>query len=104
LDELSQKADEFNLIAYHRPNGNIAMLRKFIAAGIPVMTRTWMTPDEDIGHYRVINGYDQATKTIYLDDTFDGKTLTFSYDEFNKVWSKFNYEYLVIVPKDKKQQ
>lgn len=102
LDELASKAEEFGLVSYHRPNGDISMLREFIAAGIPVITRTWMHADEDIGHYRVINGYDQEAKTMYLDDTFEGKALTFSYDEFNTVWSKFNYEYLVIVPKDKK--
>ena len=62
LEEMAQKAQEFNLIPYHRPNGTIEVLQKFIAIGIPIITRTRLTQYDDIGHYRVIKGYDSINR------------------------------------------
>lgn len=103
LAELAEKAKEYDLIPYHRPNGSIEMMQQFIAADIPVMTRTWLEPNEDIGHYRVVKGYDKTAKTIIQDDSYQDKNLTYAYDEFNEIWAKFNYEYLVLLPEDKKE-
>lgn len=101
LDELQIKAQEYNLISYHRPNGTIETLKKFIAQDIPVITLTWMNLNEDIGHYRIIKGYDDLTKTLIYDDSYLGKNLKISYTDFTDIWSKYNYEYLVIAPKNK---
>lgn len=103
LAELENKAKEYDLIAYHRPNGSIEIMEQLIAADIPVITRTWLHADEDIGHYRVVKGYDKSSQTIVQDDSFQDKNLVYTYDEFNEIWEKFNYEYLVIFPKEKEQ-
>lgn len=103
LAELEKKAKEYDLIAYHRPNGSIEMMEQLIAADIPVVTRTWLHADEDIGHYRVVKGYDKSAQTIVQDDSFQDKNLVYAYNEFNEIWEKFNYEYLVIFPKEKEQ-
>jgi tetratricopeptide (TPR) repeat protein len=103
LEELAEKAQEYGLTAYHRPLGDIELLKQFVANGIPVITRTWTKVNEDIGHYRVIKGYDDTTGIIIQDDSLDGKNLQFSYTEFNELWGKFNYEYLVLVPEAKLQ-
>lgn len=102
MQEIAQKAEEYNLIAYHRPNGSISMMKQFINNDIPVMTRTWLSEDEDIGHYRVIRGYDDVSNTIIQDDSYQGHDLSFGYDEFASLWNKFNFEYVVLVPKEKK--
>jgi hypothetical protein len=104
LEEVAKKSEEFGLVPYIRPGGNINTLKKFIALNIPVITRTWMKEDEDIGHYRIIKGYDDTASTLIQDDSFQGHDLKYSYDDFNKLWDKFNYEYLVLVPKEKQQQ
>lgn len=101
LDELGEKAKEYGLLSYHRPNGNIELIKRFIASGIPVITRTWLHPNEDIGHYRVVKGYDDNSNEIIQDDSFEGHNLRYSYSEFNSMWDKFNYEYLVLIPKEK---
>lgn len=103
FSEMSKKAEEYGLVTYHRPNGNMELVKKFIAADIPVMTRTWLDVNDDIGHYRVIKGYDDTAKTILQDDTYQGKNLTYAYEDFDTLWSKYNYEYLVLVPQDKKE-
>ncbi len=101
MDEIAIKAKEFGLIAFHRPNGNIQLLKQFIASDIPVLTRTWLDQGEDIGHYRIVKGFDDTTWQIIQDDSFQNKNLRFSYPDFEELWKKFNYEYVVLVPKTK---
>jgi tetratricopeptide (TPR) repeat protein len=101
LEELAKKSEEYNLIAYHRPNGNPELIKHFINNDMPVITRTWLEENDDIGHYRIIKGFDENTKEFIQDDSYQGKNLHYSYERFNKIWEKFNYEYLVLVPKDK---
>ncbi len=102
LPEMKKKAEEDGLLAYHRPAGNIDLLKNFINMGVPVITRTWTKVNEDIGHFRVVKGYDDAKKVVIQDDSLQGANLEFSYEEFNILWSKFNYEYLVLVRPDQK--
>lgn len=101
MDEIAIKAKEFGLIAFHRPNGNIQLLKQFIASDIPVLTRTWLDQGEDIGHYRIVKGFDDTSWQIIQDDSFQNKNLRFSYPDFEELWKKFNYEYVVLVPKTK---
>lgn len=103
LDELAEKAKEYGLIPFRRPNGNIEKIKLFITYDIPVIAKTWTKVDEDIGHYRVVKGYDDSDGEIIQDDSLQNKNLRFSYSEFNAMWKKFNYEYLVLVPQDKKE-
>jgi hypothetical protein len=103
LDEMAKKATEYNLIPFHRPNGTIDLIKQFIANDIPVITRTLLIENDDIGHYRVIKGYDDATSQFIQDDSLQGHNLRYSYSLFTKLWQTFNYEYLVLVPIEKEQ-
>jgi len=103
LEELAEKSKEFNLIPYHRPNGDIEKIKQFITQHIPVVTRTYLKMGEDIGHYRVVKGYDENTRELIQDDSLQGKNLRYSYDAFNKLWDSFGYEYLVLIPQEKKE-
>ncbi|MEX0896366.1 MAG: C39 family peptidase [Patescibacteria group bacterium] len=101
LQEIADKAEEFGLVAYHRPAGDIALLKQLLNNGFPVLTRTWLSATEDIGHYRVVKGYDDEQEVIVQDDSLQGKDLNFSYADFNVMWEKFGYEYLVLAePED----
>jgi tetratricopeptide (TPR) repeat protein len=102
-DELANEARTFGLLAYHRPDGNIHLLKEFIASGLPVIAETVMTKDDDIGHYRVVKGYDDTAKVIIQDDSMQGHNVQFSYSDFDYMWKKYNYEYLVLVPRGKQQ-
>ncbi len=103
LDELADKAKEYGFIPYHRPNGSVTLMKQFIANDIPVITRTWLHKDDDIGHFRVVKGYDENTKQLIQDDSFQNKNLWYSYDDFTDIWKKFNNEYLVLIPKNKEE-
>lgn len=102
LQEMAEKSKDYGLIPYHRPNGDIEKIKLFITYDIPVIARTWLKVDDDIGHYRVIKGYNENRGVLIQDDSLQGKNLSYSYDEFNSMWEKFNYEYVVLVPADKK--
>lgn len=103
LEELAEKSKEYGFVPYHRPMGNPDLVKKFIANDIPVIARTWTKPNEDIGHYRVIKGYDELRGIFVQDDSLQDKNLEYSYSDFNEIWKKFNYEYLVLVPNDKQE-
>ena len=103
LEEVAEKSKEYGFIPFLRPNGNNETIKKFIASDIPVITRTWLKETDDIGHYRIIKGYDDTTGEFIQDDSLQGKNLRYTYDEFDKIWDKFNYEYLVMVPKEKQK-
>lgn len=102
LTEVAMQARVYNLNSYLRPNGTIEKIKQLVSSNIPVVTRTWLTPDEDIGHYRVVRGYDDDTQEFIQDDSLQGKNLRISYTEFEKLWVPFNFEYLVIVNNSKK--
>lgn len=102
LEEVAQKSKEYGLISYHLPNGDIQKIKQFINLGIPVIARTYLKKNEDIGHYRIIKGYDDTNQQITQDDSLQGKNLKYTYSEFNSLWEDFNYEYVVLVPENKK--
>lgn len=103
LKELAEYSKNYDFIPYLRPNGDIEIIKQFINQDIPIITRTWLAINDDIGHYRIIKGYDQNKGVIIQDDSLQGKNLEYSYGEFNAIWQKFNYEFLVLVPKQKQQ-
>lgn len=100
LSELAYKAGDLGFTAYHRPNGDIETIKEFIANDIPVITRTITKLGEDIGHYRVIYGYDDTAGQIIQNDSLQGAGLWYSYQDFLSIWRPYGYEYLVLVPKD----
>lgn len=103
LEEVAQESKKYGFVPYRRPNGDMEKIKMFITYDMPVITRTWLEPGEDIGHYRVVKGYNSEKQQLIQDDSLQNKNLWYSYDDFNAVWDKFNYEYLVLVPKDKQE-
>jgi tetratricopeptide (TPR) repeat protein len=103
LVELAKKAEDLGFMTYYRPAGDIELLQQFVAQDIPVVTRTWLKQGEDIGHFRVVKGYDKNRGVVIQDDSLQGKDLSYSYADFLELWKAFNYEFLVLVPAEKKQ-
>lgn len=100
-DEFVTYAKEQGFEALQRPNGDIDMIKKLIANDVPVVVRTWLNDHEDIGHFRVVRGYNDETGTLLQDDSYQGPNLTYTYDSFDALWQPFNYGYILVYPKDK---
>lgn len=101
-EEYVNTAQSFQLFSLNRPNGTLGLLKMFISNGIPVVVKSWLHPGEDIGHFRIITGYNDEEKKLYQVDSYQG-SLSFDYDEFMAIWQPFNYEYMIVVNPDKKQ-
>jgi len=93
----------------YRVGGDINLIRKFIAAGIPFMIEegssnasiSWPNDDRWAGHYLFINGYDDANQLFTTQDTWLGPNRLVAYAEVDKNWQAFNRVYIMIYPPDK---
>ena len=100
-EEFVAYAQKYGYKSLYRPNGDLDKLKQFIANDIPVVVRTWLSPTEDISHYRIIKGYNDETQQFFQDDSYQGKDLTYSYDQVKELWQAFNYSYVIVYPSDK---
>ncbi len=89
-------ANSYGLKAVSRVNGDIQMLKWLTSNNIPVVVKTWLKQDEDIGHFRLVKGFDESKQVIIQDDSYEGKDKEFSYYDFLKLWQPFNYNYIVV--------
>lgn len=88
----------------YRVGGNTDLLKKFIAAGIPVMVEEefvmqesyWPRDDRWAGHYLLLTAYDDATQTFTSQDVFVGPNLPVSYRDLDKRWQTFNRVYMLV--------
>ncbi len=93
-----------------RVGGDLDTLKRFIAAGFPVLAekgtylndltgvKSWM------GHYEVVTGYDDGQGQFIAQDSFTGPNFKVAYDVMEKGWRAFNYTYLVIYDKEKQAE
>lgn len=90
--------------AYIRNNGDIDVLRRFIAAGYPVLVEKGMTCARGencngwFGHYSVFAGYNDEGRYFILQDSYRGPDLKMDYDQVMEDWRAFNYLYVVPFP------
>ena len=102
--ELYEYLLSINFDAYIRYNGDIETLKRFVAAGYPVLIEKGFTCVAGercsgwFGHYSVVSGYDEARQEVYLQDSYRGPNITMSYAELLTNWRAFNYLYLVVFP------
>ena len=106
-DELAEFARSQGLQALVRVNGDALRLKALLAADIPVLVETWYEPkpNDGMGHYRLIVGYDDAAKNWIAYDSYDSHGIKkgeayagikLSYDSFEKPWKVFGRTYVVI--------
>jgi tetratricopeptide (TPR) repeat protein len=96
------------LNAEFRVGGDIETLKKFVAAGLPVMIEEgdhlegeyWPNDDRWAGHYLLLTGYDDAAQTFIAQDTFRSPDLNVPYESVLENWQAFNYVYLLVFRPD----
>jgi tetratricopeptide (TPR) repeat protein len=86
-----------------RVGGDVERLKHLLAAGFPVIVETWYvhTPDDQMGHYRLVIGYDDATQEFLTYDSLHGPDILLTYQEMDELWRAFNRVYLVIYPPER---
>lgn len=99
--------EQTGLLAVVRMGGDAQMLKTFLSAGFPVIVEKGFEGegfDGWMGHYQVVNGYDDARQVFIVQDSYKGADLPIGYEPFLNDWRAFNYTYLVIYPPDRQQQ
>mgnify|MGYP001208007338 CR=1 FL=1 len=91
-------------------NGNRERLRLLLSNGLPVLVETWLEeePNDGMGHYRLLTGYDDAAGYWIAYDTYVTRNLRspagpyrgiqIPYDEFDRHWQVFNHLYVLVYP------
>ncbi len=95
----------------YRVGGDLDLLRRLLAAGIPVMVEEsfyfeepyW--PDDDLwaAHYFLVTGYDQESKTFIGQDSFRGPDQKVPEATLDQYWQAFNRVYILIYLPDQEE-
>jgi len=98
----------------YRVGGDIETLKRLIAANYPVIIEGTTSlnpgdtgwPDDDLwaAHYLLLTGYDDATRTFTVQDTYRGPDKSVPYDQLESEWEPFNYLYMIIYLPDEEPE
>ncbi len=90
----------------YRVGGDLETLKRLLAAAYPVIVESTTSlnpedsgwPDDDLwaAHYLLLTGYDDATKTFTVQDTYRGPDKQIPYDQLVTEWKPFNYLYMAL--------
>lgn len=93
------------LEAVIRVGGDLDLLKRFIAAGFPVVIEKGHHPANDwwMGHFLVLNAYDDGSARFTAQDSLLGADIFYPYQKVERWWRNFNYIYLVIYPPEQEE-
>jgi len=96
--EMESYVRSLGLGAIVRVGGSLGRLKALINAGFPVIVETWYVRDahDQLGHYRLVVGYDDAAGEFLTYDSLHGPDVIVGYREMDELWRVFNRTYLVI--------
>jgi tetratricopeptide (TPR) repeat protein len=108
-NEDDKNVSPHELVAYARSRGyegvagqggDIHLLKHLLSNGLPVITETWVEPEDNggMGHYYLLTGYDEAANHFKIHDSLDGPDVTVNMDVFDTSWRVFNRTYVVVFP------
>lgn len=99
--------EKTDLAAVLRVGGDPEIMKAFISAGFPVVIEKGFEGtgfDGWMGHYEVLNGYDDSKGLFYAQDSYKGPNLPVVYEDLQSQWRAFNYTYIIIYPNELQQQ
>lgn len=106
-EELAAYARAQGLAALARVDGDSDRLRQLLEAGVPVLIETWYEPkpNDGMGHYRLLVGYDDDAGEWIAYDSYDSRGIVkgqpyagirLPYAETEALWAVFNRAYVVV--------
>ena len=91
--------EETQFMIVFRVGGDIEMLKRFIASGLPVIIeKGFEGPDFDgwMGHYVLVTGFSDSDQRFTLQDSYYGPDRIMEYQDLESNWRAFNFTYLVV--------
>lgn len=98
---------ELPIRALWRYGGTIDLIKKFIAAGFPVVIESGYDVEDLgwMGHYETVVAYDDPSETFWVYDSYlgygEGYGRTHNYEELDYWWRHFNRAFVVVFPLDR---
>jgi tetratricopeptide (TPR) repeat protein len=77
---------------------DIEVLKLLLSNGYPVIVETWFIPEpgDEMGHYRLLSGYDDGAQQFTAQDAYHGPDQVVGYGQFDDLWKVFNRVYVVV--------
>jgi len=112
-DKDDKNVSPAELVAYASSLDNMAammgyatgtdVLKRLLSGGFPVIVETWFIPEpgDEMGHYRLLVGYDDAARQYVTQDSYNGPDHLVPYDELETLWKVFNRVYVVLGRSDR---
>lgn len=84
-------------------NANLHQIKLLTSNEIPVIVETWYEPkpNDGMGHYQLVQGYDETKKEFYLYDSYKGPNVVILQQKLDTDWKVFNRTILVVFPEEK---
>lgn len=108
--EMENYALSLGLGAITRIGGDLSTIRKFTAAGFPVLVekgvffRDIQGNNSWMGHYQVVVGYDDSRQIIIAQDSFIEPDFVETFEQFLGEWKSFNHTYMIVYSLDRQQE
>lgn len=77
---------QWDLQAHVRVNGKTEVIKTLVANNIPVIVLQWISETWRLGHFRVVQGYDDELGVFYVNDSLLGSNLAIPYKSFEARW------------------
>src|SRR5512138_494684 len=97
--------------ALYRLGGDIPLFKTLVANGFPVIAEKGIYEsdttgrDSWMGHYQFVTGYDDASQTFLVQDTYlKGPNYHVPYSEFVDGWRAFDRIWLIVYPADRESE
>ena len=109
-DEMARFAAERGYGAVSRPGGDLDLMRQLVAMGLPVVVETWFIPDpgDEMGHYRVLTGFESDAVSgllvIQAADSYLGPGIEIPASRFDEDWRAFNRQFIVVYPLERESE
>ncbi len=96
--------EETQLRIVSRVGGNVELLKRFIASGLPVLIEKGFEGrdfDGWMGHYVLVTGYSDQDQNFTFQDSYYGPNQAMDYTNLESYWRAFNFTYLVVYPAER---
>lgn len=97
---VNTQVPELPVYALMRIGGTLDLLKALIANRFAVIIEAgYDPPPHDLGwmgHYLLMIGYDDARREFVTHDSYDGASLSYSYEHIETFWRHFNRTYIVV--------
>ena len=99
--------EETKLRVVYRVGGDIELLKRFLAAELPVIIEKGFEGprlDAWMGHYVLVTGYSDSDRRFTLQDSYYGPNQVMGYQDLESYWRAFNFTYIVAYPAERREQ